>query len=121
MKYVPKLACPLPRRTQHAGNGGTTVNSKQSANSDRRIQETWYRMLCIMPQMSPERAASVVQRYPTLRSLWRAYQDPSKTTKQKELLLAWMLDENGAGRHLRKLSTQIYRILMSFREGEKII
>lgn len=114
-RYIPKLSCPLPR-TLLQTKTGTMVNRKT-----QQIQETWYRMLCTLPQMSPARAAGVVQRYPTLRSLWRAYQDQNKTTQQKELLLAWILDENGGDRrHLRKLSTQIYHILMSFRSGEKI-
>jgi vacuolar-type H+-ATPase subunit H len=118
---------------QVEGEGSTAVGKKSKksktrnestvvdADHEERIQETWYRMLRAIPQVSAGRAASVVEQYPTLRSLWWAYQDPSTTTKEKELLLAWKLDTTCDGRHLRKLSTHIYRLLTSDDGGEKII
>jgi hypothetical protein len=126
IQCMPKIKFFKP--VEGEGSTAATVGKKHKneltvvdAYHQKRIQESWYRMLRAIPQMSAERAASVVEQYPTLRSLWWAYQDPTATTREKELLLAWKLNTTCDGRHLRKLSTHIYRLLTSDDGGEKIV
>lgn len=94
-------------------------SKKLARSQDRmeRVQDTWYRMLCIFPQMSADRAQRLIQHYPTMHSLREAYQDPDKTVEEKEQLVANLFDD----RQHRKLSTQLYRVMTSQNRNELIV
>lgn len=84
--------------------------AEQLESRQEIAHDTWYRMLCCIPQMSPDRASALVQHYPSIRSLWLAYQDESTTKTEKEHLIADLLEP---GRCLANLSTQIFEIMTS--------
>jgi hypothetical protein len=51
---------------------------KQGPNTDdplNRARDTWLRMLQQVPRISETKARNIVQHYPTMQSLWQAYQD----------------------------------------------
>jgi hypothetical protein len=77
---------------------------------DARSTDCWRRQLQQVPSVSFKVASSLVEFYPTARSLWTAYQNDTLSESEKRLLLA---DCCGTGRRHAKLSDQIYRILTS--------
>lgn len=63
--------------------GAVQAGSKKS--SDPR--EIWTNMLDVIPGMSRAKAAAIVQQYPRLADLMRAYKDPRTSELEKQLLL----------------------------------
>lgn len=45
-----------------------------------KAQDTWLRQLQMVPKISEQRARNLVQHYPTLQSLWQAYQEGDEST-----------------------------------------
>jgi len=88
-----------------------------TASVSEKARDTWIRMLRSIPRMSEGRAAQLASYYPTARSLWEAYQDPTKTVGEKKGMLANLIDERSSQ---MKISTMIYKI-MSSRDGEELL
>lgn len=83
-----------------------------------RSQDCWRRQLCQVPGISESMASSVVGYFPTMRSLYLRYQDPSLTESQKVLLLSDCFGREG--RKDVKCSDAVYRILTSKNPNELI-
>lgn len=80
---------------------GVTTNSFANA---------WLRMLQTVPGVSEDKAQSVLDHFPTLKSLLRAYSDPSLTRAAKEDLLASRVAGCGLGRALSKRIFNVFCI-----------
>ncbi|KAF1325140.1 hypothetical protein FI667_g9490, partial [Globisporangium splendens] len=77
---------------------GATMNNFANA---------WLRMLQMIPGVSEDKAQSILDYFPTLTSLLRAYSDPSVSQEAKEDLLADKL----SGKHIeRALSKRIFNV-----------
>lgn len=83
-----------------------------------RSQDCWRRQLCQVPGISETMASSVVGYFPTMRSLYLRYLDPSLTESQKVLLLSDCFGREG--RKDVKCSDAVYRILTSKNPTELI-
>jgi len=109
-----------------AGSAGRTGAGKR-ADDDRLVvstyekglTETWMAQLQMIPSVSAVKAAAIVARFPTLRSLVDRYRDPSLPQAVKEGLLEdAMLDRSG--KKMGKLSRDVYRFFTT-RNPEELI
>lgn len=82
-----------------------------------RAQDCWFRQLQQMPRVSRTMAESLIQYYPTARSLYRAYTDDSISIGEKEMLTANMFAYNKTH---SKVSNQLYSYMMSTDASERI-
>jgi len=110
-----------------AGSAGRKGASKRAADDDRLVvstyekglTETWMAQLQMIPGVSAVKAAAIVARFPTLRSLVDRYRDPSLPQAVKEGLLEdAMLDRSG--KKMGKLSRDVYRFFTT-RNPEELI
>jgi hypothetical protein len=86
---------------------------------EKNLTETWMAQLQMIPGVSAVKAAAIVARYPTLRSLVDQYRDPALPQALKEGLLEdAMLDRSG--KKMGKLSRDVYR-LFTTRNPEELI
>ena len=69
-------------------------------------QDVWFRQIQQIPRVSEIKARHLIQHYPTIQSLWQAYQEEDNP----EELLAGCFS---SGRNETKLSKSIYRLLTS--------
>lgn len=73
--------------------------------------------LLAIPKVQPRFALAITKKYSTMRSLLNVYMDPSKTDREKELLLQNLKCEDCLGEESRKVgpvcSRRVYRILMA--------
>lgn len=81
-----------------------------------KAHDTWFRQLQMIPMVSEARARNLVEHYPTLWSLWQAYQD-CEDEATKALLLSECF---GARSSQSQLSTTIYRVLTSNDPNEMV-
>ena len=75
-----------------------------------RARDTWIRQLQQIPRLSADMATNISRHYPTAMSLWKAYQDESMSTQEKQLLLA---DLFGTRSSQAKLSLFVYQAMTS--------
>jgi DNA integrity scanning protein DisA with diadenylate cyclase activity len=84
---------------------------KQNPTADdpmNRARDAWLRQLQQIPRLSEAMAVNVVREYPTMQSLWQAYQEGDEA--QNVALLADIL--RGTQRQA-KLSEALYRFMTS--------
>lgn len=75
-----------------------------------RATDCWQRQLQQIPTVSLRVASSLVQYYPTARTLWEAYQNDALTVDQKRMLVSSCC---GTGRCQAKISNYIYQVMTS--------
>ena len=85
--------------------------------NDERATDCWLRQLQQIPSVSGKVASSIVDYYPTARSLWIAYQNENLSENQKRLLLAECC---GTGRRNVKLSNDIFLVMTSSDPNEML-
>ncbi|CAM0902001.1 unnamed protein product [Alopecurus aequalis] len=80
-------------------------------------KDSWFMSLLAIPKVQPRFALAIKKKYGTMRSLLNVYMDPSKTDREKELLLQDLKCEDSLGEESRKVgpvcSRRVYRILMA--------
>lgn len=81
-----------------------------------RARDTWLRQLQQMPRLSENHAYNVVQHYPTMKSLWEAYQHGDEATNSA--LVADILSET---RREAKLSDHLYRCMTTTNPKEMLL
>ncbi|KAK9828426.1 hypothetical protein WJX81_006839 [Elliptochloris bilobata] len=54
-------------------------------------QKSWYAALCCLPELGPKQAHAVVGAWPSLGALLAAYQDPARSQREKEGLVAGLM------------------------------
>ena len=86
-----------------------------TADAYTKANDTWIRQLQQVPRVSENMARNLAQYFPTAKSLWDAYQDPSRTEGEKRVLLAPLFAE---GRQHSKLSDTVYRLMTSKNPNE---
>jgi hypothetical protein len=110
-----------------AGSAGRKGAGKRGADDDRlvvstyekNLTETWMAQLQMIPGVSAVKAAAIVSRFPTLRSLVDRYRDPSLPQALKEgLLEEAMLDRSG--KRMGKLSRDVFRFFTTRNPDELI-
>jgi hypothetical protein len=92
---------------------------KADCGDDRmsKARDTWLRQLQQMNGLSENMARNVIRHYPTLQSLWQAYQDGDDA--ENKALLAGILNE-GKSRQV-KLSNNVHRCLTSDNPKEMLL
>jgi hypothetical protein len=86
-----------------------------NADNFTKAKDCWIRQLQQVPRVSEAMARHLAQYFPTARSLWDAYEDPSRTQDEKRLLIAPLFKE---GRQHPKLADMVYRLLTSANPNE---
>lgn len=87
-----------------------------SADDDlSKARDCWLRQLQQIPRLSETMAQNVVRQYPTLQSLWQAYQ---RNDGGREMLLVNILSGN---RSQAKLSETVYKFMLSDDPREMIV
>jgi hypothetical protein len=81
-----------------------------NADNFTKAKDCWIRQLQQVPRVSEAMARHLSEYFPTARSLWDAYQDPSRTQDEKRLLIAPLFK---VGRQHPKLADTVYRLLTS--------
>ncbi|KQJ84970.1 crossover junction endonuclease EME1 [Brachypodium distachyon] len=89
-----KYRKPLTWLSVHA-NGA--MIPKTFIDKDLAKKDTWMKSLIAIPKVQPRFALAIYKKYPTMRSLLNVYMDPSKTGRDKELLLQDLKCENRVG------------------------
>ncbi|KAM0822926.1 hypothetical protein ACQ4PT_071202 [Festuca glaucescens] len=79
-----KFRKPLSWLSVHA-NGA--VIPKNFIDKDLAKKDTWMKALIAIPKVQPRFALAIWKKYGTMRSLLNVYMDPTKTDREKELLL----------------------------------
>lgn len=102
---VSELEC--VRKIKPAANLGDDLLSK--------VQDTWARQLQMIPKVSEQRARNLVQHYPTMQSLWQAYQAGDETTNRNLLNNCFGNQSSQAS-----LSAAIYKV-MSCKDPKEMI
>jgi hypothetical protein len=74
-----------------------------------QAKDCWLRQVQQIPRVSFTMARTLVQHYPTGYSLWKVYQDASKTEDEKRALLVDCFGD----KTYAKLSDQVYQLLTS--------
>ena len=90
------------------GNGLRRSNSRVDGH---QLEQIWVNQLRCIPRISEAKALKIVQRYPTFRSLYEAYQRTDLTEDQKDELLQDVMDDGN--RQQRKLSRLVRLYLTS--------
>uniref|UniRef100_A0ACD5V0S0 Uncharacterized protein n=1 Tax=Avena sativa TaxID=4498 RepID=A0ACD5V0S0_AVESA len=80
-------------------------------------KDPWFMSLLAIPKVQPRFALAIWKKYGTMRSLLNVYMDPSKTDREKEVLLQDLMCEDCLGEENRKVgpvcSRRVYRMLMA--------
>ncbi|KAL6651516.1 hypothetical protein ACP70R_010441 [Stipagrostis hirtigluma subsp. patula] len=109
-----KFRKPLTWLSVHA-NG--SIIPKDFIDKNLARKDAWFKSLIAIPKVSAKQAHAIWKQYRSMRSLLNVYMDPSKTDREKELLLSDLRTENQLGDDGRrvgeKCSTTVYRILMA--------
>ncbi|MCO5593803.1 hypothetical protein L7F22_047821 [Adiantum nelumboides] len=111
--------CPFKRKLTPlalSANGDHVV--KNDPNNDIIKRDIWLKALVALPKVSGSCAIAIAKKYPSMRALFEAYLDPSKTGHEKEYLLQDLLKEGLlGGDHNRRIgpacSKRVFRILMA--------
>ncbi|TKW06939.1 hypothetical protein SEVIR_7G274000v4 [Setaria viridis] len=107
-----KFRKPLTWLSVHA-NGA--IISKGFVDKNLAKKDTWLKALIAIPDIQPRYAMAIRKKYPCMRSLLNEYMDPSKTVREKELLLSDLKWENILGEEAKRLgdkcSRRVYRML----------
>ncbi|XP_010429131.1 PREDICTED: crossover junction endonuclease EME1B-like isoform X2 [Camelina sativa] len=92
------------------------IVSKDSIDKQLIKKSPWLKALVAIPKVQPRYAVAVWKKYPSMKSLLKAYMDPNKSVHEKEFLLQDLKVEGlvGGDRRLGEIcSKRIYRVLMS--------
>ncbi|EOA29032.1 hypothetical protein CARUB_v10025286mg [Capsella rubella] len=92
------------------------IVSKDSIDKHLIKKSPWLKALVAIPKVQPRYAVAVWKKYPSMKSLLKAYMDPNKSVHEKEFLLQDLKVEGlvGGDRRLGEIcSKRIYRVLMS--------
>jgi hypothetical protein len=73
-----------------------------------KANDTWFRQLRMIPQVSEQRARSLVEHYPTLQSLWQAYRNGNEASNM-DLLSGCFGSQNSQS----NLSATLYTVMTS--------
>ncbi|PIA41201.1 hypothetical protein AQUCO_02300182v1 [Aquilegia coerulea] len=121
--HVVGLTCALAtchfrkKLTRLSINANGAIVSKDFIDRNIIKKSVWLKALVAIPKVQPRFAVAIWKKYPTMKSLLRAYMDPSKSVHEKELLLEDLLTEgllSDADRRLGPVcSRRVYRILMA--------
>jgi len=105
---------PLSWLSVHA-NGA--VIPKNFIDKDLAKKDTWMKALIAIPKVQPRFALAIWKKYDTMRSLLNVYMDPTKTDREKELLLQDLKCEDRVGEESRRVgpvcSKRVYKTLMA--------
>ncbi|OEL29704.1 Crossover junction endonuclease EME1 [Dichanthelium oligosanthes] len=109
-----KFRKPLTWLSVHA-NGA--IIPKGFVDKNLAKKDTWLKALIAIPDIQPRYAMAIWKKYPCMRSLLNEYMDPSKTVREKELLLSDLKWEDRLGDEGKRLgnkcSIRVYRMLMA--------
>ncbi|KAK1685886.1 hypothetical protein QYE76_046734 [Lolium multiflorum] len=109
-----KFRKPLSWLSVHA-NGA--VIPKNFIDKDLAKKDTWMKALIAIPKVQPRFALAIWKKYGTMRSLLNVYMDPTKTDREKELLLQDLKCEDHVGEESRRVgpvcSKRVYKTLMA--------
>ncbi|XP_047063586.1 crossover junction endonuclease EME1-like [Lolium rigidum] len=109
-----KFRKPLSWLSVHA-NGA--VIPKNFIDKDLAKKDTWMKALIAIPKVQPRFALAIWKKYSTMRSLLNVYMDPTKTDREKELLLQDLKCEDRVGEESRRVgpvcSKRVYKTLMA--------
>ncbi|CAM0901995.1 unnamed protein product [Alopecurus aequalis] len=109
-----KFRKPLSWLSVHA-NGA--VIPKNFIDKDLAKKDTWMKALIAIPKVQPRFALAIWKKYGTMRSLLNVYMDPTKTDREKELLLQDLKCEDRVGEESRRVgpvcSKRVYKTLMA--------
>lgn len=97
-------------------NANGSLVPKDCADKDRIKKSTWLKALLAIPKVQPRFAIAIGKKYPTMKSLLKAYMDPNISVHEKEFLLSDLRIEGllGDNRRLGEIcSKRVYRILMA--------
>ncbi|KAL6844067.1 hypothetical protein ACP4OV_025740 [Aristida adscensionis] len=105
---------PLTWLSVHA-NG--SIIPKGFIDKNLAKKDTWFKSLIAIPGVNVKQAHAIWKQYRSMRSLLKVYMDPSKTDREKELLLSDLKTEDQLGNEGRrvgdKCSATVYKILMA--------
>ncbi|TXG60472.1 hypothetical protein EZV62_015045 [Acer yangbiense] len=102
--------------TRLSVNANGSLVPKDSVDKDLIKKNPWLKALVSIPKVQPRFAISIWKKYPTMKSLLRAYMDPSKSVHEKEFLLKDLTTEglvSGDRRLGEVCSKRVYRVLMA--------
>ncbi|MCO5588757.1 hypothetical protein L7F22_042716 [Adiantum nelumboides] len=112
--------CPFKRKLTPlalSANGDHVVKNDPNNNVIKR--DIWLKALVALPKVSGSCAIAIAKKYPSMRAVFEAYLDPSKTVHEKEYLLQDLLKEGllGGDHNNRRIgpacSKRVFRILMA--------
>lgn len=72
-----------------------------------KAKDAWVRQLRMIPRISEAKARHLVAHYPTMNSLWQAFNDP-ETSNPEELVAGCLSD-----RYEQKVASDVYKVLTS--------
>ena len=81
-----------------------------------KAHDTWFRQLQMIPMISETRARSLVEHYPTLQSLWHAYQvgeGGGEGKEEEETKMALLRGCFGSQKIQASLSATLYKVMTS--------
>ena len=96
---------------------GTAASSSGQVTAFDRAKDAWERQLQQIPGVGLSKARCFVMHYPTIQSLWRAYQN-LEDEETKKLLVANCFSTDG--RNYTRLAESVYRLLTSTDPNEVI-
>ncbi|KAM0837569.1 hypothetical protein ACQ4PT_061556 [Festuca glaucescens] len=113
MKYINNRK-PLTWLSVHAKG---VIIPKGFVDKAKLNKDPWFMSLLAIPKVQPRFAHAIWKKYRTMRSLLNVYMDPSKTDREKEVLLKDLKCEDCLGEESRRVglvcSKRVYRILMA--------
>ncbi|KAF5790663.1 putative ERCC4 domain-containing protein [Helianthus annuus] len=121
-EHVVGLTCSLAscqfrkKLTRLSVNANGSLISKDATDRALIKKSTWLKALVAIPKVQPRFAVAIWKKYPTMKSLLSVYMDPTRSEREKELLLANLITEGlvGDNRRLGEIcSKRVYRILMA--------
>uniref|UniRef100_A0ACD5V2X3 Uncharacterized protein n=1 Tax=Avena sativa TaxID=4498 RepID=A0ACD5V2X3_AVESA len=93
------------------------VTNKLMNYINKWFKDTWMKALIAIPKVQPRFALAIWKKYDTMRSLLNVYMDPTKTDREKELLLQDLKCEDRVGEESRRVgpvcSKRVYKTLMA--------
>ncbi|KAI7751456.1 hypothetical protein M8C21_029609 [Ambrosia artemisiifolia] len=102
--------------TRLSVNANGSLISKDATDRALIKKSTWLKALVAIPKVQPRFAIAIWKKYPTMKSLLSIYMDPTRSEREKELLLCNLITEGlvGDNRRLGEIcSKRVYRILMA--------
>ncbi|KAL9252274.1 Crossover junction endonuclease EME1B-like protein [Drosera capensis] len=103
--------------TRLSVNANGAFIPKDCFHRDIILKSPWLKSLIAIPKVQPRFAIAIWKKYPTMKSLFSVYMDPSKSVHEKEFLLKDLKVEGSCGTEDRRLgevcSKRVYRILMA--------